>query len=289
VPKGSISKHFSTRPDAIGTIQKHISDRPDDVGTYFYHFKTRPERIGTLQKHFKTRSDAIGTGSKHFWERSDAIGTHFYDFKTRSDAIGTFQKHFKTRSDAIGTGSKMFLDGPDDVGSVFDLSPAAPEDAGWLQLLCSGITHASALLCAGFHPRGKAAGLSFGISGPVTISAFQAADTLRGHWPAGDGFETAFPVESILPVDGFSAGHSRETVSWRESPFLYRRAMASELTPEFVSTLRLMTGRQKLRTAFALYWGARKIKAAALRQQHPDWNEEQVQQKVKEIFLHATT
>jgi hypothetical protein len=70
---------------------------------------------------------------------------------------------------------------------------------------------------------------------------------------------------------------------------LYRQAMASELTPEYVATLRLMTGRQKLRTAFALYWGARKIKAAALRQQHPDWNEEQVQQKVKEIFLHATT
>ncbi len=50
-----------------------------------------------------------------------------------------------------------------------------------------------------------------------------------------------------------------------------------------------MIGQQKLRTAFALYWSARKLKAAALRQQHPDWNEEQVQEKVKEIFLHAVT
>ena len=65
--------------------------------------------------------------------------------------------------------------------------------------------------------------------------------------------------------------------------------MASELTPEYVATLQRMTGEQKLKTAFRLYWTAREIKAAGLRQQHPDWTEEQVQQKVKEIFLHATT
>lgn len=65
--------------------------------------------------------------------------------------------------------------------------------------------------------------------------------------------------------------------------------MASELTPEYVATLQKLTGQQKLQTAFQLYWGARKLKAAALRQQHPDWSEEQVEQKVKEIFLHAIT
>jgi hypothetical protein len=65
--------------------------------------------------------------------------------------------------------------------------------------------------------------------------------------------------------------------------------MASSLTPEYIATLQRMTGQQKLRTAFALYWGARKLKAAALRQQHPEWNEQQVQEKVKEIFLHAST
>lgn len=65
--------------------------------------------------------------------------------------------------------------------------------------------------------------------------------------------------------------------------------MASELTPEYIATLRRMTGAQKLRTAFQLYWGARKIKAARLREQHPDWSEETVQQQVKEIFKNAVT
>ena len=45
----------------------------------------------------------------------------------------------------------------------------------------------------------------------------------------------------------------------------------------------------ELRTSFQMYWGARKIKAARLRQQHPDWTEEQVQQRVKEIVMHAVT
>jgi Ca2+-binding EF-hand superfamily protein len=65
--------------------------------------------------------------------------------------------------------------------------------------------------------------------------------------------------------------------------------MASDLTPEYIATLRRMSGREKLRTAFQLYWGARKIKAARLRQMHPDWTEEQVQQRVKEIFMHVVT
>ena len=50
-----------------------------------------------------------------------------------------------------------------------------------------------------------------------------------------------------------------------------------------------MSGVQKLRVAFALYWSARKLKAAGLRQQHPTWSEAEVQQQVKHIFLHATT
>jgi hypothetical protein len=38
--------------------------------------------------------------------------------------------------------------------------------------------------------------------------------------------------------------------------------MASNLTPEYIATLRRMTGAQKLLTAFQLYWGARRLKAA---------------------------
>ena len=69
----------------------------------------------------------------------------------------------------------------------------------------------------------------------------------------------------------------------------YRPTMAANLTPEYIATLRRMTGAQKLRTAFQMYWGARRLKAARLRQQHPDWTEEQVQQRVKEIFMYAVT
>lgn len=65
--------------------------------------------------------------------------------------------------------------------------------------------------------------------------------------------------------------------------------MAADMSPEYLAKLRSMTGAQKLRTAFGLYWTARKVKAARLRQQHPMWTEEQVQQRVKEIFMHAVT
>ena len=61
------------------------------------------------------------------------------------------------------------------------------------------------------------------------------------------------------------------------------------MSPEYLAALRALTGAQKLRAAFGLYWTARKIKAARLRQQHPDWTDEQVQQRVKEIFMHAVT
>ena len=65
--------------------------------------------------------------------------------------------------------------------------------------------------------------------------------------------------------------------------------MATEATPEYLAALRKLSGGEKLRTAAMLYWGARRIKAARLRELHPDWSERQVQDKVKEIFLHATT
>ena len=63
--------------------------------------------------------------------------------------------------------------------------------------------------------------------------------------------------------------------------------MNEPLTPEYIETLRRMSGRQKLKTAFQLYWGARKLKAARLRQEHPDWSEDQVQARVREIFMYA--
>jgi len=69
----------------------------------------------------------------------------------------------------------------------------------------------------------------------------------------------------------------------------YLISMGSHLTEEYIAQLRRMTGEQKWHAAFRLYWGARMLKAAALREQHPDWSAEQIEQKVKEIFLHART
>ena len=63
--------------------------------------------------------------------------------------------------------------------------------------------------------------------------------------------------------------------------------MNEPLTPEYIETLRRMSGEQKLKTAFQLYWGARRLKAARLRQEHPDWSEDQVQARVREIFMYA--
>ncbi len=65
--------------------------------------------------------------------------------------------------------------------------------------------------------------------------------------------------------------------------------VAESVSPEYLATLRRMSGAAKLRTAFALYWEARKLKAARLRRLHPDWSEEEIQARVREIFMHAVT
>jgi len=59
--------------------------------------------------------------------------------------------------------------------------------------------------------------------------------------------------------------------------------------PEQVAIYRRMTPEQKMQAAVNLYWAARELKAAAIRAQHADWPEDQVQQRVKEIFSRATT
>ena len=76
------------------------------------------------------------------------------------------------------------------------------------------------------------------------------------------------------------------------SPFLAHDSfmLADERTsPEQIAALRAMTGAQRLRLAERLYWSARKMKAAGLRSQHPDWPEERVNDAVREIFTHART
>ena len=51
----------------------------------------------------------------------------------------------------------------------------------------------------------------------------------------------------------------------------------------------LMTPDQKLKIALSLYYSARQLKAAGLRAQNPDWSEEKVQNRLREIFLYART
>jgi len=50
-----------------------------------------------------------------------------------------------------------------------------------------------------------------------------------------------------------------------------------------------MTPEQKLRVASGLYHFARELKATGLRVQHPDWSQEEIEDKVREIFLYART
>jgi len=51
--------------------------------------------------------------------------------------------------------------------------------------------------------------------------------------------------------------------------------------------IRAMSPEKKLNIAMQLYFSARKLKAAWLRQQNQNWTEELVQTKVRECFLNA--
>jgi hypothetical protein len=62
-----------------------------------------------------------------------------------------------------------------------------------------------------------------------------------------------------------------------------------QTSPEQIAALRAMTGSRRLQLAEQLYWSARKIKAAGLRHQHPDWPDERLNDEVRRIFSHART
>lgn len=60
-------------------------------------------------------------------------------------------------------------------------------------------------------------------------------------------------------------------------------------TAEQIAALRAMSGERRLQVAEQFYWSARKMKAAGLRSQHPDWPADRVNTEVRRIFLHART
>ena len=50
-----------------------------------------------------------------------------------------------------------------------------------------------------------------------------------------------------------------------------------------------MSAEQKLKLGLRLYYSARRLKAAALHHQHPEWSEKEIEEKVREIFLYGRT
>jgi hypothetical protein len=56
---------------------------------------------------------------------------------------------------------------------------------------------------------------------------------------------------------------------------------------EQIRILQRLSPADKLKVAERLYWSARELKAAGLREQHPEWPKEQIERKVREIFLYA--
>ena len=52
--------------------------------------------------------------------------------------------------------------------------------------------------------------------------------------------------------------------------------------------MRAMTGQKRLKVAEQMFWMARELKAAGVRQQHPDWSGAEVTAEVNRIFLHGT-
>lgn len=58
-------------------------------------------------------------------------------------------------------------------------------------------------------------------------------------------------------------------------------------SPEQIEIYRRMPPERRLEVAEQLYWSARKLKAAGVRSQHPDWSNQQVNSEVNRIFLNA--
>ncbi len=48
-----------------------------------------------------------------------------------------------------------------------------------------------------------------------------------------------------------------------------------------------MTPGRKLELAGRLYLASRQLKAQGLRMQHPEWTDEQIEQRERELFLYA--
>jgi hypothetical protein len=60
-------------------------------------------------------------------------------------------------------------------------------------------------------------------------------------------------------------------------------------SPEQIAIYRAMTPAERWKQSCALYWTARRLRAAHERALHPDWSEEQIEAHVRRVFLRART
>jgi len=67
---------------------------------------------------------------------------------------------------------------------------------------------------------------------------------------------------------------------------LFMRSDEQPGTDQF-NVMRKISGERRLQLTEELFWSARRMKAAGLRIQHPEWTEEQIISEVRRIFLHA--
>ena len=62
-----------------------------------------------------------------------------------------------------------------------------------------------------------------------------------------------------------------------------------KLHPEQVKAYKRMTPAERLSIAAKLWQDAWELKYAYIKQQHPEWSEERIKERVREIFLYART
>jgi hypothetical protein len=62
---------------------------------------------------------------------------------------------------------------------------------------------------------------------------------------------------------------------------------ASQAREAQISGFRQMTPGERWTAARDLYWSVRRLKEAFIRQQHPDWSNDQVAAAVREAFSHV--
>ena len=60
-----------------------------------------------------------------------------------------------------------------------------------------------------------------------------------------------------------------------------------QLSPEQIAAYRRMSPDEKLEIVQQMYWADWKLKAAGVRQQHPEWSEDQITAEVRRIVLQA--